>query len=88
LLAARKKPLAFAVISELDANNIIQRIPKRTETMIIAGIILLLVGYFVSLPVPFDQIAIFLGWILVVVGVILAILGGTGRAVAGRRYWY
>jgi protein-S-isoprenylcysteine O-methyltransferase Ste14 len=56
--------------------------------MIIVGIILLLVGYLVSLPVPFDQIAIFVGWILVVVGVILAILGGTGRAVAGRRYWY
>jgi hypothetical protein len=28
LLAARKKPLAFAVISGLDAKDTIQRIPK------------------------------------------------------------
>lgn len=56
--------------------------------MIVVGIILLLVGYLAPLPVPFDQIAIILGWILVVAGVILAILGATGRQVAGRRYWF
>ncbi|HEX5535326.1 MAG TPA: DUF6131 family protein [Actinomycetales bacterium] len=29
-----------------------------------------------------------IGIILIVVGVILWILGATGRAVGGRRYWY
>ena len=53
--------------------------------MIVVGIILLLVGYFAPLPMPLDQIAIVIGWILVA---ILLILGATGRRVGGRRYWY
>ena len=29
-----------------------------------------------------------IGIILIVAGVVLAILGATGRAVGGRKYWY
>jgi hypothetical protein len=52
--------------------------------MIVLGVILLLIGYL--LPVPFFVADI--GWILIVVGVVLLVLGRTGRAVGGRRYWY
>jgi hypothetical protein len=51
--------------------------------MIILGIILLVVGYVLPLP-----ILITIGWILVVIGAILWILGAVGRPVAGRRVWF
>lgn len=51
--------------------------------MIILGIILALIGYFASIPILTT-----IGVILIVVGVILWILGSTGRAVGGRAHWY
>lgn len=51
--------------------------------MIILGIILLIVG--IVLPLPILET---IGIILLVIGAILWILGSTGRPVAGRRYWY
>jgi hypothetical protein len=51
--------------------------------MIVLGIILLVIGYVLPLP-----ILITIGWILVVIGAILWILGAVGRPVAGRRYWF
>ena len=51
--------------------------------MIILGIILLVLGYLLGI-----SILTTLGIILVVIGAILAILGATGRAVGGRRYWF
>jgi hypothetical protein len=51
--------------------------------MIILGIILLVVGYVLPLP-----ILITIGWILVVIGAILWILGAVGRPVAGRKVWF
>lgn len=51
--------------------------------MIILGIILLVLGYVLGI-----SILTTLGIILVVVGAILAILGATGRAVGGRKYWF
>jgi hypothetical protein len=51
--------------------------------MIALGIILLILGY--VLPVP---ILITLGWILVVIGVVFFILGSVGRPVAGRKVWF
>lgn len=52
--------------------------------MIVLGIILLLVGYL--LPVP--AFVATLGWILLVIGLVLFLLGGIGHPVGGRRYWY
>jgi hypothetical protein len=51
--------------------------------MIVLGIVLLVLGYLLPIPILYT-----LGWILLVIGVILWILGAAGRPVAGRRYWW
>jgi hypothetical protein len=51
--------------------------------MIVAGVLLLLLGYF--LPIPILET---LGIILLIIGVVLLCLGAAGRPLAGRRYWY
>jgi Family of unknown function (DUF6131) len=51
--------------------------------MIILGIVLLIVGFVVSIPILWT-----IGIILVVVGAVFSILGATGRAIGGRKYWY
>jgi len=51
--------------------------------MIVLGIILIIVGIIVHLP-----ILTWIGIVLLVIGLILALLGATGRAVGGRKYWY
>ena len=51
--------------------------------MIILGIILLLIGWLASI-----SILTTIGNILIIIGVVLWILGATGRAVGGRKYWY
>jgi hypothetical protein len=51
--------------------------------MIILGVILLIVGFLVGIPILWT-----IGVVLVVVGAVLAILGGTGRRVGGRAHWF
>jgi drug/metabolite transporter (DMT)-like permease len=51
--------------------------------MIVLGIILLILGYFLKVPVLET-----IGIILLVIGAVLWVLGSVGRPVAGRRYWY
>lgn len=51
--------------------------------MIVLGVLLLILGYF--LPVP---LLMTIGAILVILGVVLWAAGASGRPVAGRRYWY
>jgi hypothetical protein len=51
--------------------------------MIILGIILLVLGYFLGLSLLY-----YLGGILLIIGVVLLVLGATGRAVAGRKHYY
>ncbi len=51
--------------------------------MIILGVVLLAIGAIANIGILYA-----LGAILVVIGVILWILGATGRAVGGRRYYY
>jgi hypothetical protein len=51
--------------------------------VIILGIVLLVVGYLLSIPILQN-----LGIILVVIGVILFLLGSTGRAIGGRRHYF
>lgn len=55
--------------------------------MIVVGIILLVVAYFVNLPGPLDTLALVLGWILLLIGLIFLVLGLIGRPVGGRT-WY
>ena len=56
--------------------------------MIVLGIILLLISYLVPVPAQINQIIYPVGWILIIVGVVLVVLGAMGRSVGGRRYWY
>jgi hypothetical protein len=51
--------------------------------MIIVGIVLLVVGFLLAIPILWT-----LGIILLVVGLIFELLGATGRAVGGRRHYY
>ena len=51
--------------------------------MIILGVILLILGFLLSVPILWT-----IGIILVVVGAVLFLLGSTGRAVGGRKHWY
>jgi uncharacterized membrane protein len=56
--------------------------------VILLGIVLLLISCFAPIPAQLDQIVNVVGWILLIVGVVMLVLGTTGRAVGGRRYWY
>jgi hypothetical protein len=60
-----------------------RRPARHRGDVIILGIILLILGFVFSIPILWT-----IGLILIVVGVILWILGATGHALAGRRYWY
>lgn len=51
--------------------------------MIAIGIILLLLGYLLGIG-----LAVTLGWIVLVVGVVLTIAGAVGRPIGGRSTWY
>jgi hypothetical protein len=51
--------------------------------MIVAGIVLLILGFLLKISILWT-----LGIIVLVVGVILMLLGGMGRAVGGRRHYY
>jgi hypothetical protein len=51
--------------------------------MITLGIILLLIGFIAKIAILWS-----LGIVLLVVGVVLALLGGTNRAIGGRRHYY
>lgn len=51
--------------------------------MIVLGVILLVVGYLLGIPILWT-----LGIILAVVGGVLMLLGSTGRAIGGRRHYY
>lgn len=51
--------------------------------MIILGIVLLVIGWLLGIPIVTT-----LGVVSLVVGVVLLILGSVGRAVGGRRHYY
>ncbi len=59
--------------------------PYRKEgiPLIVLGVILLVIGFIADISILWT-----IGIILLVVGAILAILGATGRAVAGRKHWF
>jgi uncharacterized membrane protein HdeD (DUF308 family) len=51
--------------------------------VIILGLILLVVGYFTGISLLY-----YLGGLLLIIGVVLLVLGRTGRAVGGRSNWF
>jgi len=51
--------------------------------MILLGIVLLILGFIFTVHILW-----ILGIVVLVIGAILAVLGGTGRAIGGRPHWY
>lgn len=51
--------------------------------MLILGIILLLVGWFLGISILYT-----LGIILVIIGAVLLVVGFSGHPIGGRTYWY
>jgi hypothetical protein len=51
--------------------------------VIVLGIILLLLGYFLGI-----SILTTIGIIVLVIGIVFLVLGQMGRGVGGRKYWY
>ena len=54
--------------------------------MIVLGVLCLLVGYIFKFP--HHVIVADVGWILLILGAVLFVLGQVGHPVAGRRRWY
>jgi uncharacterized membrane protein len=55
----------------------------RRDVMIVLGIILLVLGFLLKISILWT-----IGIIILVVGLIFLVLGATGRAVGGRKYWF
>ncbi len=51
--------------------------------MIVLGLVLLVVGFVLGIPVLWT-----IGVILLVIGLILAVLGAAGRQIGGRKHYY
>jgi hypothetical protein len=51
--------------------------------VIVLGVVLLLIGFLAKISILWT-----IGIVLLVVGALLAVLGGTGRRVGGRAHWY
>jgi hypothetical protein len=51
--------------------------------MIVVGLVLLLLGLLLAVPILWS-----LGVVVLIVGVVLMLLGSTGRAVGGRRHYW
>jgi Family of unknown function (DUF6131) len=51
--------------------------------MIVLGLVLLLIGFILAVPLLWT-----IGIILLLVGLVFELLGATGRAVGGRRHYY
>lgn len=51
--------------------------------MIILGVVLLLLGFLLGIPILWT-----LGVILLVIGIVLWIMGSVGREIGGRRHYY
>lgn len=51
--------------------------------MIILGIILLILGFILSIPILWT-----IGIIVLIIGLVLMLLGATGRAIGGRRHYW
>jgi hypothetical protein len=51
--------------------------------MIIFGLVLMLVGFLIGVPILWS-----IGIIVAVIGLVLLLLGAAGREVGGRRHYY
>jgi len=51
--------------------------------MIVLGVVLLIIGFLANISILWT-----IGIALVVIGAVLALVGGTGRKIGGRAHWY
>lgn len=51
--------------------------------MVILGAVLLILGFFLGIPILWT-----LGMVLLIIGVVLVILGAAGREIGGRRHYF
>jgi hypothetical protein len=51
--------------------------------MIVVGLVLLLLGLLLAVPILWS-----LGVIVLIIGLVLMVLGSTGRAIGGRRHYW
>jgi hypothetical protein len=58
-------------------------VPDSGGTMITFGLVLMIIGFLLGIPVLWS-----IGTLLVLIGLVLWILGSIGRAVGGRRHYY
>ncbi|TCM49424.1 hypothetical protein EV648_103699 [Kribbella sp. VKM Ac-2568] len=65
------------------AANPARRRTQKEGFMLILGLILLLLGFLLGVPVLWT-----IGIVLLIIGAVLFLLGSTGRAVGGRRHWF
>jgi uncharacterized membrane protein HdeD (DUF308 family) len=56
---------------------------RRSSSMIVLGVILLIIGFLAKISILWT-----IGIALVVIGAVLALLGGTGRKIGGRAHWF
>jgi hypothetical protein len=62
--------------------------------MIVLGVILLVVGYWLipdavpDIPPQLDRLCVDLGWLFLVIGIVLLLLSLFGHPVGNRRFWY
>ena len=56
---------------------------RQEKSMIIVGLVLLVLGLLLGVPLLWT-----LGVIVLIVGLVLMLLGSTGRAVGGRRHYW
>jgi Zn-dependent membrane protease YugP len=62
---------------------LIARATPRRPVVIILGLILLLLGFFLDISILWT-----IGIILLVIGAVLFVLGSVGRSVGGRRHYW
>jgi uncharacterized membrane protein len=75
--------LAFLIFEAFTGPGRTLRPTVRRVVVIVLGLILLLIGIFVDIPILTT-----IGIILIVVGAVLFLLGSMGRAVGGRRHYW
>ncbi|HEV7979852.1 hypothetical protein [Amycolatopsis sp.] len=56
---------------------------RRSSSMIVLGVILLIIGFLANISILWT-----IGIALVVIGAVLALVGGTGRKIGGRAHWF
>ena len=58
-------------------------VPNAKGVMITLGVILLIVGFLIKIPILWS-----IGIVVLIIGVVLFALGAMGRAVGGRKHYY